>query len=182
MSDIDLAHLAADVRELKDVREINDLWFKWHHDCTGGFNGKHAGRPEALECLTEDATIEIQGLHEPGKGPKGREAYTEYWDYYYGNAGPLPYVFQTSVANRVSVTGDTAVQESVQLIILQRRGEKTRTGLAQRTNYLTRTPEGWRINKTTQSGGYHYFIEGDLIGNLNELPDQEPRSPWRHQG
>ena len=71
MSDPKLTQLEARVRELEDVREINDVFFKWHYECTGGFNGKQAGRMEALECLTEDATIEIQGLHEPGKGPRG---------------------------------------------------------------------------------------------------------------
>jgi hypothetical protein len=173
--------LEARIRELEDVREINDLWFKWHYECTGGFNGKQAGRMEALECLTEDATIEIQGLHEPGKGPKGRKAYTEFWDYYYGDAGPLPYVFQTSVAERVTITGDTAVQESNMLGIFQPLGEVPWYGLSQRTNYLVRTPDGWRISKTTQNGGFTLKAD-QLHGALNKLPAYRPRPEWKHQG
>ena len=181
MSDDRIAKLEARIRELEDVREINEVFFKWHYDCTGGFNGKQPGRMEALECLTDDATIEVQSLHEPGKGPKGREQYTEFWDYFYGDDGPLPYVFQNSVAERVKVDGDTAVQQSNQFGIFQARGEKPWFGLSQRTNYFVRTPKGWRINKTTIEGGFS--IQADEIhGNLNPLPAPEARTPWTYKG
>lgn len=113
--------LAARIKRIEDIAQIKDVWFKWHDECTGGFNGKQAGRMEALECLTEDATIEIEGIHEPGKGPTGREEYTEFRDYCYGDAGPLPYVFQTSVADKVELNGDTAIHCSDMRIILKTR-------------------------------------------------------------
>jgi hypothetical protein len=173
--------LAARIQELEDVREINEVWFKWHYSCTGGFNGKQAGRMEALECLTEDATIEIAALHKPGQGPKGRAAYTEFWDFYFGDDGPLPYVFQTSVAEKVVITGDTAVQYSNMLGIFQPRGHKPGIGLSQRINDLVRTPDGWRISKTTQGGGYSIQID-ELQGALNKLPDFRPRPEWKYKG
>lgn len=181
MTDAELAELRADIRELKDVREINDLWFKWHHACTGGFNGRPAGRMEAMECLSEDATIEIHGFHEEGKGPRGPEQCLEFWSFFYGDNGPLPYVFQVSVAERVTVTGDTAVQESVQYAIFKPREADSKSGLTQRTNYLVRTPKGWRIRKVAHAGGI-YFGPGPLQGDLNVLPEQERRTPWSYKG
>jgi hypothetical protein len=181
VSDAKLDELEARIRVLEDVREINDVFFKWHYDCTGGFNGKQAGRMEALECLTEDGTIEIQGLHEPGKGPKGREQYTEFWEYFYGDAGPLPYVFQTSVAERVTLDGDRAVQQSNMLGMFQPLGQNPWYGLSQRTNTFRRTPEGWRIEKTTMDGGFT-LIADKLNGNLNTLPPPEPRTEWTYKG
>ena len=181
MSDDRIAKLEARIRELEDVREINEVFFKWHYECTGGFNGKQAGRMEALECLTEDATIEVHTLHKPGQGPKGRKQYTEFWDYFYGDAGPLPYVFQNSVAEKVIVDGDTATQWSNQLGIFQNRGGRPRAGLSQRVNYFVRTPKGWRIEKTTIEGGMSFYVD-DLQGNLNKLPPQTPRTPWTYKG
>jgi hypothetical protein len=174
--------LEARVRELEDVRAITDLFFHWHYECTGGFNGKQAGRMEALEVLSEDATIEVQGLHEPGKGPRGRKQYTEFWDFFYGDDGPLPYVFQTSVADKIVVTGDTAVQKTNMLGIFQARGQKATIGLSQRTNDLVRTPAGWRIAKTTVEGGFSIAVD-ELHGNLNKLPEtMSPRTPWSYKG
>jgi hypothetical protein len=172
--------LEARIRELEDVREIDDVFFKWHYDCTGGFNGKQAGRMEALECLTEDATIEVQSLHQPGQGPTGRKEYTEFWDYFYGDAGPLPYVFQTAVANKVEVTGDTAIQYSNQLAIIGFRSAKPHLGLSQRVNYYRRTPQGWRIWKTTIHGGLSIKVD-DIQGALNTLPPPEARTPWSYK-
>ncbi len=63
-----IKELEARLRELEDIREINEVFRRWHYACTGGFNGIQAGRMEALDVLTEDATIEIQALHEPGNG------------------------------------------------------------------------------------------------------------------
>jgi hypothetical protein len=178
--------LEARVRELEDVRAITDLFFKWHYECTGGFNGKQAGRMEALEVLSEDATIEVHGLHQPGQGPKGRKNYTEFWDYFYGDDGPLPYVFQTSVADKVVVTGDTAVHKTNMLGIFQARGPnglaKATIGLSQRTNTCIRTKDGWRIQKTTVEGGYSIQTD-ELHGALNKLPEvMSARTPWSYKG
>jgi hypothetical protein len=134
---------------------------------------------EALDVLTEDATIEIEALHEPGKGPKGREQYVKYWDFYFGDAGPLPYVFQTSLDQKVEVDGDTATQESNQLGIFQMRDRPATLSLARRKNWLVRTPEGWKISKTIGYGGFSTTLD-DLNGRLNELPPAEPRTPWTY--
>ena len=171
--------LQARLADLEDVREINEVFRRWHHACTGGFNGIQAGRMEALDVLTEDATIEIQALHEPGKGPKGREEYTKYWDFYFGDAGPLPYVFQTSFDQKVEVDGDTAIQYSNQLGIFQARNSVPMLSLSRRINYLRRTPEGWRIYKTTGDSAFSSTLQ-DLKGPLNALPEQEARTPWTY--
>jgi hypothetical protein len=89
----------ANIREMQDVREIKHVWDKWHYSCTGGFNGKQAGRMEALECLSDDATIECENLHGQGDGSTGADECHAYWEYFYGDDGPLPYVFQTSLAD-----------------------------------------------------------------------------------
>ena len=180
------AGLEARIRELEDVRAITDLFFNWHYVCSGGFHGKQPGRMEALDCLTDDATIEILGLHKPGQGPKGRKEYTEFWDFYYGDDGPLPYVFQTSVADKIEIDGDTAVQKTNMLGIFQARGPegllKATIGLSQRTNYCVRTPQGWRINKTTMEGGLNIEVD-ELSGPLNKLPEiMSPRTPWTYKG
>jgi len=169
------------LRDLEDVRQINEVFRHWHHSCTGGFNGIQAGRMEALDVLTEDATIEIQSLHEPGKGPKGREEYTRYWDFYFGDAGPLPYVFQTSFDQKVEVHGDEAVQYSNQLGIFQARNSVPMLSLSRRVNYLRRTPEGWKIYKTTGDSAFSTPLNG-LKGPLNALPPQEERTPWTYGG
>ncbi len=173
--------LEARLRELEDVREINEVFRRWHYACTGGFNGIQAGRMEALDVLTEDATIEIQALHEPGKGPKGREEYTKYWDFYHGDDGPLPYVFQTSLDQEVEVSGDTAVQYSNQLGIFQARNSVPMLSLSRRVNYLRRTSEGWRIYKTTGDSAFSIPLH-ELKGPLNTLPPQQDRTPWTYVG
>jgi hypothetical protein len=174
-----IRELEARLQDLEDVRAINEVFRKWHHACTGGFNGIQAGRMEALDVLAEDATIEIQSLHEPGKGPRGREEYTRYWDYYFGDAGPLPYVFQTSFDQKVTVTGDTALQESNQLGIFQPRNAPARLSLSRRMNWLVRTADGWKITKTYGDSAFATTLN-DLLGPLNELPPQETRTPWTH--
>jgi hypothetical protein len=173
--------LEARLRELEDIREINEVFRRWHFACTGGFNGIQAGRMEALQVLTEDATIEIQALHEPGKGPKGREECSKYWDFYFGDAGPLPYVFQTSLDQKVEVDGNTAVQYSNQLGIFQARNSVPMLSLSRRINYLRRTPDGWRIYKTTGDSAFSTPLQ-DLKGPLNPLPQQEDRTPWTFDG
>jgi hypothetical protein len=183
MADLEerVQQLEARVRELEDVRDVIDTFSVWHYGCTGGFNGVQAGRMEALDCLTEDATIEIEGLHEPGKGPKGREQYTRYWDYYYGDAGPLPYVFQTSLGDRVDIDGDRAVHYTNMLGIFQARGAQATIGLTRRRNFLVRTADGWRIEKTTTEGGFSAPLS-ELLGRKNELPPMEARTPWTYEG
>lgn len=172
-----IRQLESRVRELEDVRSINELFRRWHHACTGGFNGIQAGRMEALDVLTEDATIEIQALHEPDKGPRGREAYTRYWGFYFGDAGPLPYVFQTSFDQQVEVLGDTATQESNQLGVFQPRGASPVLSLSRRKNWLVRTEDGWRITKTVGDSAFATTLN-DLNGPLNILPEPEERAPW----
>jgi hypothetical protein len=180
MSEDRLAKIEADIRELKDIREIKDVFFNFHYACTGGFTGKQAGRMEALDCLTDDATIEVLGLHEPGKGPRGREQVKEYWDYYYGDAGPLPYVFQTSVNEKVELSGDTAVGYSNMLMIVAFREGKPLMGLSQRVNDYVRTDTGWKIKKTTMVGGFTTHLDG-IEGALNKLPPAEERQPWTYR-
>jgi hypothetical protein len=175
------ASLEAQLKELQDVREINALFDRWHYVCTGGFAGKQAGRMEALECLTEDATIELHGMHEPGKGPKGREQYSRFWAYFVGDDGPLPYVFQTMVGAQVAVNGDRATQQHNMLGIFQLRGAKATMGLSQRYNDLVRTPEGWRICKTTVTGGMSFEVD-NLKGALNTLAPLQARTPWTYEG
>ena len=131
--------------------------------------------------LTEDATIEIQALHEPGKGPKGREEYTKYWDFYFGDAGPLPYVFQTSLDQKIEINGDEAVQYSNQLGIFQARNSPAMLSLSRRVNYLRRTPDGWRIYKTTGDSAFSSPLQ-ELNGPLNPLPPMEQRTPWTYGG
>lgn len=181
MAEAEIEELRKRVRELEDERDIKDLFARWHYACTGGFNGVQAGRMEALDCLSDDATIEIQGLHEPGKGPKGREEYTQFWDYYYGDAGPLPYVFQTSLGERVELNGDEATHYTNMLIMTLFRGGEPSIGLSRRINYLRREPQGWRITKTTTDGGFSAPLP-ELRGNLNELPPMADRTPWTYQG
>jgi hypothetical protein len=174
-----LRDLETRVRELEDVRQINEVFRHWHHSCTGGFNGIQAGRMEALDVLTEDATIEIQSLHEPGKGPQGREEYTRYWDFYFGDAGPLPYVFQTSFDQKVEVHGDEAVQYSNQLGIFEARNSVPMLSLSRRVNYLRRTPDGWKVYKTTGDSAFSTPLN-ELKGPLNPLPPQDERTPWTY--
>ncbi len=191
MSDDRLAALEAQVadqekrlRELQDVREINDCFRRFHWNCTGGFGGLQAGRMECLDELSDDATFEVKGLHEPGKGPKGREQYTDYWDYFYGDAGPLPYVFQTVVSEYVVVNGDEATGKAVQLGMFEFRGAKPSVGLSLRTNTYVRTAKGWKIRKTTIDGGFGFKADQFVGGSspLNELPPMDDRKPWTFDG
>lgn len=169
------------VQELEDKQAIKDCFFNFHYACTGGFTGKQAGRMEALDYLTDDATIEVLGLHEPGKGPRGRQQVKEYWDFYYGDAGPLPFVFQTSVNEKIEIDGDTAVEWSNMLMMVGFRDDKPLMGLSQRINDYVRTADGWKIKKTTMVGGFTTTIE-TLDGALNQLPAPEARTPWTYKG
>lgn len=184
MSEDRLAALEARIQELEDVREITDAARKFNWHCCGGYNGVQAGRMESLESLADDATIEVKGLHEPGKGPKGREQYTEYWDYFYGDAGPLPYVFQVCVSQSIEVNGDEATGKAVQLGMFQFRGAKPSVGLSLRTNTYVRTEKGWKIRKTTIDGGFGFKVDQFEGGSspLNELPPADDRKPWTWDG
>jgi SnoaL-like domain len=174
----ELSALEARVKELEDIREINEVFRAWHHACTGGFDGIQAGKPEALSVLADDATIEIKGLHKPGEGPRGLEEIKKYWDYYYGDKGPLPRVFQTSLDQHIEVDGDTATQESNQIIVFEFRGHEPVFGISHRTNDLVRTPDGWKLRKSTDDGGFT-FATNPLLGRLNNIEPYEPREEWK---
>ena len=90
-------------------------------------------------------------------------------------------MFPTSLGERVDVDGDTAVHYCNMLGIFQARGQEATIGLSKRRNFLQRTPEGWRINKTTMEGGLSAPVS-ELRGRLNELPPMEPRTPWTYKG
>ena len=69
----------------------------------------------------------------------------------------------------------------MQYAIFKPREADPKSGLTQRTNYLVRTPKGWRISKVAHAGGI-YFNPGALQGELNALPEQEKRTPWTYKG
>ena len=145
-----IKELEARVQELEDVREINDVMRRWHYACTGGFNGIPAHRArEALDLLTDDATIELQMLHDKGTGPTGTEALFEYLRQFEGDDGKLPQVFQTGSDYRVEVHGDTAVQRSNIVTLAQGEvtGGRAQMGTSRYVNEFVRAPEGWKIKK-----------------------------------
>jgi hypothetical protein len=51
--------------------------------------------------------------------------------------------------------------------------------LSRRTNWLVRTPEGWKIQKTVGDSAFATTL-ADLLGPLNELPEPEARDQWTH--
>ena len=173
----DLADLETRVRALEDVREVNDLLFAWHFAATGGFSGLQSHRPEALDCLTDDALI-AESPDRPGYGPKGREQIAQHWGYFHGDAGPLPHVFHTSVAERVTLDGDTARQVSNMFGLLQLRGGKPVVTISQRNHAFVRTEQGWRMAYRDSAGGFSVLAD-ELHGPLNALPPQEARTPWK---
>jgi hypothetical protein len=63
--------LKARNRDPEGIRQISGVRSKWRYDRTGGFNGKQAGRMEALERLTEDAALPPRSHAIPG--PTGDE-------------------------------------------------------------------------------------------------------------
>jgi hypothetical protein len=194
MSDVNIAEIVSklkeldelknDLQELKDVREIKDCFRRFHWACCGGFNGRQGGGMDSLDELADDATFEVKGLHEPGKGPKGREQFTKYWAYFYGDAGPLPYIFQVPVSETVKIDGDTAVGLSVHLQIGQFRGGQPALSLLLRANDYVRTDKGWKIQKTTIDGGLGFKLDElvGVAGTLNELPPADDRKPWTYAG
>jgi hypothetical protein len=117
-------------------------------------------------------------IGKPGEGPTGRAELTKYWDYYYGDKGPLSRVFQTSLDQHIEVDGDTATQESNQIIVFEFRGRPPVFGISRRKNHLVRTPEGWRIKKTTDDGGFTVNTNL-LMGRLNDIEPFEPREEWK---
>jgi hypothetical protein len=177
MTDQELARLEARVRQLEDVREINDLVFAWHFACTGGFNGVQSHRMEALDCLSDDALI-AESPERPGYGPKGREQYTRHWRYFHGDAGPVPHIFHASVASKVAVDGDAATQVSNMFAILQVRGGAPTVSLTQRNHAFVRTEQGWRMSYRDMTGGFSFTADA-LHGPLNEPKPAEARTPWK---
>jgi hypothetical protein len=180
----ELDELKKDFQEIKDVREIKDCFRRFHWACCGGFNGRQGGGMESLDELSDDATFEVKGLHEPGKGPQGREEFTKYWAYYYGDAGPLPYIFQVPVSETVEVDGDTAVGWSVHLQIGHFRGDRPALSLMLRTNDYVRTAKGWKIRKTTIDGGLGFKVDElvGIAGTLNPMLPPDGRTPWTYEG
>lgn len=152
--------LEARVRELEDVRAINDVFRRWHRACTGGFNGIPTHRTlEGIDLLTDDATIEVQGLHEPGTGPTGREALLAYFKPYHGTEGLLPRVFQTGVDYGVVVEGDTATQESNLVILTGYKNGAAAFSMSRYRNTYRRTDEGWKITRIGLEQGFTVPIE-----------------------
>jgi hypothetical protein len=176
MADASPADLDARLRALEDVRAINDVLFDFHDGASGGFNGKQAHRPEALDSLSDDALI-AEAPDRPGFGPKGREAVARHWAYFHGDAGPIPYVLHASVAERVVLDGDAATQVSNMFGIFQLRGAPPVLGLSQRNHAFRRTKDGWRMTYRDSAGGFAVAADA-LHGPLNALPPQKPRTPW----
>ena len=65
-AEVQIEKLTARVRELEDVRDVLDVFNRWHYACTGGFNGVQAGRMEALDCLTEPLSANPVDRNRPG--------------------------------------------------------------------------------------------------------------------
>ena len=64
----EVAELRATVQHLKDVQDINDVFFKWHFECTGGFKGKQAGREELFTLFPYGyvrQVTKIAGMRQP---------------------------------------------------------------------------------------------------------------------
>lgn len=147
--------LEARMQELEDVREINDVMRRWHYACTGGFNGIPTHRTlEGIDLLADDGTIEVQSLHKPGEGPTGREALLAYFRPYHGRDGLLPQVFQTGVDYGVTVTGDTATQDSNLVIVTGYQDGSKAFSLSRYHNDFVRTPDGWKIKTIRLEQGY----------------------------
>ena len=151
-----LEALEARVRELEDVRAINDVFRRWHRACTGGFNGIPTHRTlEGIDLLTDDATIEVQGLHEPGTGPTGREALLAYFKPYHGPEGLLPRVFQTGVDYGVTVDGDTAMQESNLIILTGYKNGAAAFSMSRYTQHLPAYRRGLEDHPDRPGAGVH---------------------------
>lgn len=177
MADDRLSVLEARVRALEDVREINDVLFAFHDGASGGFNGKPCHRPEALDSLADDALI-AESPDRPGYGPKGREEITRHWAFFHGDAGPIPHILHSSVAERVVLDGDEARQVSNMFGIFQLRGSAPVLGLSQRNHVFRRTADGWRMTYRDSTGGV--TIPADqLHGPLNPPAPLETRTPWK---
>jgi hypothetical protein len=150
---------------LEDVREINEVMRRWHYGCTGGFNGRQTHRTaETIDLVAEDGSIEVQGLHEPGTGPKGREAMLQYFAPFHGDNGFLPHVYQTGVDYGVVVNGDTAVQHSNLLCITQYQDRSVQPEFlfSRYVNEFVRTPDGWKIKNIRLEQCYKTTLN-DLI-------------------
>jgi SnoaL-like domain len=150
---------------LEDVREINEVMRQWHYGCTGGFNGRQTHRTsETIDLVADDGSIEVQGLHEPGTGPKGREAMLAYFAPFHGDNGFLPHVYQTGVDYGVVVNGDTAVQHSNLLCITQYqdRGTQPEFLFSRYVNEFVRTTSGWKIRNIRLEQCYKTTLN-DLI-------------------
>lgn len=143
-----LSALKSRVQELEDVREILDIWHHWDWSVTGGFNGIQAGDYQSLlaDFDLESGTIEAQRLYERGAGPTGREEVLQYWDYFYGDHGPVPIDFQTAVDPSVRIDGDTAILECNEILWVQYRGGgEPLFGIVKRYIDFARKTDGWKV-------------------------------------
>lgn len=168
-----LAAVEKRLRYLEDVREINEVMRKWHYACTGGFNGRPTHRThEAIDLIAEDGSITVQGLHEPGKGPRGREELLAYFAPFHGDDGFLPHVYQTGIDYGVVVDGDTAVQHSNLLCVTQYQDRSIRPGmlLSRYVNDYVRTPDGWKIKNIRLEQAYEIPLNGFIPADNIEIP------------
>lgn len=148
--------LTARVQELEDVREIIDIYHHWDWSCTGGFNGHQAGDYQSIleDFDFESGTIEMARLHYPGTGPKGKEEVLQYWDYFHGDNGPVPVVYQTMIDPAVRVDGDTAILECNEILWLHYRGDaQPLFAIVKRYTDFLRGPDGWKITRTILEDG-----------------------------
>jgi len=114
---------------------------------------RHPGRPDG------GARVPHRGRHhrdrraaQPGQAD-GPRAVHQVLDYFYGDDGPLPYVFQTSVADKVEVDDDTAVQRSNMLGIFQ-PAARSRPSACRAGRTPTCAPRRLADQKTTVDGGF----------------------------
>ena len=170
--------LSTRLRELEDVRAIVEIWHHWDWAVTGGFNGHQAGDYQAImqDYDFEAGTAEGFGLYDPGTEPKGREAVLEYWDYFYGDNGPIPVDFQASTDPAVRIDGDTAKLECNTIIWFMPRGQAPLFGLVKRYVDFIRRPEGWKITRfKLEDGLWMRTPPFDGRTRLNDIRQYIPR-------
>ena len=106
-----------------------------------GFRSRISSPKVTTPAGTRTVFSSTGAIGKPGEGPTGRAELTKYWDYYYGDKGPLSRVFQTSLDQHIEVDSDTATQESNQIIVFEFHGRPPVFGISRRKNHLVRTPE-----------------------------------------
>jgi hypothetical protein len=165
--------LEARVRELEDVRQIADVQRQWDNMCAGGFNGLETHRTEeALHLLTDDATLEVQGMHDRGEGPKGKVDLRRYFD---ALSGAVALGSHITSDNRIEVHGDVAYQNADCIGMGQGAGpdDPPRLSFVRYSTELVRTPEGWRIRKLIITNGLGTHLPNPFMASANR-----PNSGW----